>query len=61
MDHYLIIVIIITRDVIFVIRSERLLKKLSKLKLFQNSSLFFHVAICQMLVIFPVLNSKGLI
>ena len=30
MDHYLIIVIIITRDGIFVIRSERLLKKLTK-------------------------------
>ena len=29
-DHYLIIVIIITRDVIFVIRSERLLKKLTQ-------------------------------
>ena len=49
-DHYLIIVIIITRDVIFVIRSERLLKKLTQA--FQNSSLFFHVAICQMLVNF---------
>ena len=46
MDHYLIIVIIITRDVIFVIRSERLLKKLSKLKLFQNSSLFFPFVKC---------------
>ena len=30
MDHYLIIVIIITRDGVFVIRSERLLKKLTQ-------------------------------
>ena len=30
MNHYLIIVITITRDVIFVIRSERLLKKLTQ-------------------------------
>ena len=30
MDHYLIIVIIITRDGVFVIRSECLLKKLTQ-------------------------------
>ena len=49
MDHYLIIVIIITRDGVFVIRSERLLKKLTQ-AVSKFISLIFHVAICQMLV-----------
>ena len=46
MDHYLIIIIIITRDVIFVIRSERLLKKLTQ-------------AVSKVIALFPCRDSSN--
>ena len=57
-DHYLIIVIIITRDVIFVIRSERLLKVNSGCFKIHRSFSMSRFVKCWW--IFRVLNSKGL-